>query len=64
MTINIRFRDDFWRRVCWSKGEDSQPKLCSCCAGALTDVPLVLWRENGSRIAVCDPCIEKFVEVK
>ena len=62
MTARLKFRDGFdWRRVTWSRPNSPTPALCSYCSGALPEVPLMLWREDGAALSFCDPCVEQWV---
>jgi hypothetical protein len=58
----LRFRDGFdWKRVAWGRPDSPRRSLCSYCHGALSEVPLMLWREDGSAASFCDECLEKWV---
>lgn len=58
----LKFKPEFdWGRVAWSKPDSPRSPLCSYCQGALPEVPLMLWRENGSAMQLCDPCVENLV---
>jgi hypothetical protein len=35
--------------------------ICSYCHGALPEVPLMLWREDGSAMQLCDECVETWI---
>lgn len=63
MTAQLKFRASFdWRRVAWGRPDSPQRALCSYCAGALPECPLMLWREDGSAMQLCDDCVEKCLE--
>jgi hypothetical protein len=57
----LRFRAGFWDGVAWGAPDSPRRALCSKCAGALPEVPLMLWDEHGSAIQLCDLCIERWV---
>jgi hypothetical protein len=58
----LRFRDGFdWRRVAWGKPDSPVRSLCSYCHGRLPEVPLMLWKEDGSAASFCDGCVEQWV---
>ena len=58
----LTFRDGFnWRRVTWSRPDSPPPALCSYCSGPLPEVPLMLWREDGAALSLCDPCVTAWV---
>lgn len=62
MTARLQFRDGFdWRKVTWSRPDSATPAICSCCSGALPEVPLMLFREDSSAVSLCDTCIERWV---
>ncbi len=62
MTARLNFRDGFdWRKVTWSRKDSTLPAVCSYCSGALPDVPLMLFREDGACISFCDGCVEQWV---
>lgn len=65
--MKLAFRDGFdWKRVTWSGPNSPPPSICSYCFGALPEVPLALYRENGAGASFCDACVETWVisEVK
>jgi hypothetical protein len=49
-----------WRRVTWGKADSPPRKLCCYCHGALPEVPLMLWREDGAGVSFCDDCVEQW----
>lgn len=61
--MKLRFRDGFdWRRVTWGRPDSIPTAICSYCHGALPEVPLMLWNEQGACIQFCDACVEQWVE--
>jgi hypothetical protein len=59
----FKFREGFWEKVAWGRPDSPQRPICSCCHGALPEVPLMLWREDLSALQLCDECVEKWVTV-
>jgi hypothetical protein len=50
-------------RIVWGK-PDARPRLlCALCHGALPEVPLMLWKEDGSGASFCDACAEQVFQV-
>jgi hypothetical protein len=47
---------DVWDRVVWSKPQSPRPSLCSLCFGGVEDVPLMLWKADGSCAQFCREC--------
>jgi hypothetical protein len=48
--------------VAWGRQDSPVRKLCAICHGALPEVPLMLWRADGSAASFCEECIEKWIE--
>jgi hypothetical protein len=60
--MRLKFKDDFdWRRVTWGRPDSVPTAICSYCHGALPEVPLMLWNEQGACIQFCDACVEQWV---
>ncbi len=58
----LKFAPEFdWKRVAWGLANSPQRALCSYCHGALPECPLMLWREDGAAMQLCDPCVEAMV---
>lgn len=53
---------EFWSRVAWGRPDSPPRSLCSFCAAKLPEVPLMMWKPDGSGAAFCDPCAEKVIE--
>jgi hypothetical protein len=47
-----------WRRVAWGRPDSRPRELCAYCAGALPDVPLRVWKDDGSGASFCEACAE------
>ena len=63
MSVELRFKPSFdWSRVAWGKPDSPRRDLCSYCAGALSEVPLMLWKKDGSCMQLCDKCVELAIE--
>lgn len=60
--MELRFKPEFnWRRVAWGRPDSPQRPLCSYCHGALPEVPLMLFREDGACVSFCDECLGRWV---
>jgi hypothetical protein len=65
MTRGLRFKPGFdQKRLTWGKPDSPPRPLCSCCHGALPEVPLMMWRNDGSAISFCDDCARAALEPK
>lgn len=61
--MQLRFNRLFHReRLIWSDWSSPPPALCSYCAGALPEVPVMMWNTAGDCAAFCDPCVETYIE--
>jgi hypothetical protein len=45
-----------WHRVVWSAPTANAPCVCGHCFGALPEVPLMVWKPDGSGASFCDAC--------
>ena len=60
--MKLKFKDGFdWRRLTWGHPDSVPTEICSYCHGALPEVPLMLWNEQGACIQFCDGCVEQWV---
>jgi hypothetical protein len=50
-------------RLAWGKPDSPPTAICSCCFGALPEVPLILWNAKGWTLRLCDKCIAKNFEL-
>lgn len=63
--MQLRVRRWFdWKRVAWGKPDSPMRDLCALCHGALPDVPLIVWRADGSAASFCDDCVADMFESK
>lgn len=63
MTLKHHFRLTYDSRlIAWGKPDSPRRSLCAICHGALPPVPLIMWKDDGSCIALCDDCTSKHVE--
>jgi hypothetical protein len=53
-----------WSHVSWGKPDSMPTAVCSYCSGCLPDVPLMLWKPDGSCAQFCDGCVRKWWAVK
>jgi hypothetical protein len=59
MTHALQPRPGFdWGRVTWGRPDSPVSALCSYCSAGIgaDDMPLRLWREDGSAAQFCDEC--------
>jgi len=49
--------------IAWGKPDSPIRLLCAICHGALPDVPLMMWADDGSMASLCDDCVEKWMVV-
>lgn len=64
MTARLAFRPGFdWKRVAWGRPDSPPRPMCSYCHAGIgaDDVPLMLWREDGSASQFCDVCVEAWI---
>lgn len=65
MTAPLAFRPGFfdWKRVAWGRPDSPPRPMCSYCHAGIgdDDVPLMLWREDGSAASFCDACVEAWI---
>lgn len=55
-----------WGRVKWAGAKEPQPDVCSYCDVILDedDVPLRMWKPDGSAVAFCDGCAKRWFGVE
>jgi hypothetical protein len=62
--VRLKFRTGFdWRKVTWGRPDSVSTAICSYCHGALPEAPLMLWRQDGSAMQLCDDCVEKWGDI-
>ena len=54
------------RRICWGKPDSPVRPFCALCQGFLDkdDVPVTLWKPDGSGASFCDECFEELISAK
>jgi len=62
MTVTLRFRAGFEKRLAWGLPDAPLRELCAICAGPLPAVPLMLWKDDGSGASLCDKCVNEWIE--
>lgn len=62
--VEIRFRPGFWEKVSWGLPDSPRRALCSMCHAAISEVPLMCWRDDGAMIQLCDQCTEQWVAAR
>jgi hypothetical protein len=55
----LAIRPEYAARIVWGKPESPQRDLCAICHGGLPEVPIRMWKADGSGAALCDTCVEK-----
>jgi hypothetical protein len=50
--------------IVWGKPDSPRRALCAICHGGLPDVPLILWRSDGSAASFCDSCVERWISTE
>jgi hypothetical protein len=61
MSLSIAPKPGFpWRLIAWGKPNSPQRDLCALCHGRVGNVPLILWKDDGSAAKFCDPCVDKW----
>jgi hypothetical protein len=55
-----------WSRVAWGRPESPRRPLCAYCHAGIgeEEVPLMLWKPDGSGAQFCDECAERWFGVK
>lgn len=52
-------------RLRWDRAQGAVTQMCSVigcgCAFTVDDVPLRMWKPDGSAIALCDACAKRYV---
>lgn len=60
-TPKLSFRAGFWDDVAWGAPDSPVRPLCAKCHGPLPEVPLMLSRDDGSMIQLCNKCTEAWL---
>jgi hypothetical protein len=66
-TVKLGFRRDFDPALLsWGGPDEPAAEECSICEAAFDedDVPLIMWREDGWCVRLCDACVERWIEAK
>jgi hypothetical protein len=50
--------------IAWGRPDARLRLLCAVCHGALPEVPLMLWKDDGACASFCDDCVERYIETK
>jgi hypothetical protein len=50
--------------IAWGRPDSPLRELCAICAGALPEVPLMMWKADGSAASFCDACVDKWIILK
>jgi hypothetical protein len=65
--VKLGFRRDFDPTLlAWGGPDEAPTETCSICDAVLEeeDVPLIMWREDGRCVRLCDACVARWIEVK
>jgi hypothetical protein len=57
----FKFKPGFWDKVAWGRPDSPVRDLCAMCHGALPEVPLMLWAEDGRAISLCEDCCDEWI---
>jgi predicted amidophosphoribosyltransferase len=59
----MTLRSKLAQRICWGAVWPDSPQrpLCAICHGPLPEVPLMMWRPDGSAASFCDSCAEEVI---
>lgn len=49
--------------IAWGKPNSPRRPLCAICHGPLPEVPLMMWKSDGSGVSFCDHCTETWIQV-
>lgn len=49
-----------WDHITWGLPDSVPTAICSYCSGALPEVPLMLWKDDGSCAQFCDRCATRW----
>lgn len=60
---DIELDPEEMKHVAWGRADSPRRPFCARCHAHLNedDVPLMLWRQDGSCISLCDLCTQKIV---
>lgn len=62
--VRLRFRADFDPTLLsWGGPDERIAEECSICDAAFAedDVPLIMWREDGWTVRLCDACVRRWI---
>jgi hypothetical protein len=59
--IQWSWRPGFYEAVNWGRPDAVPRPICSVCCGALPEVPLQIWKADGSGAALCDDCVDNWL---
>jgi hypothetical protein len=63
MRFRLVFRDGM-PPIAWGRPDSPRRDLCAVCHGALPDVPLMMWKSDGSAASFCDACVDRWITSK
>lgn len=59
--MSLQLDPEFMKSVVWSRPDSPTPSVCSKCFGALPEIPLMLFRQDGGAIWLCNECAAKAI---
>lgn len=62
LNLTFRFREGT-PPICWGRPDSPRRELCAICHGALDEVPVMMWKDDGSGASFCDQCVDLWIEV-
>lgn len=63
MRIKLRFRPEA-PPIAWGAPDSPRRNLCAICHGALPEVPLMMWKDDGSGASFCDECVDRWISAE
>lgn len=53
-------------QICWGRPDSPQRPFCALCQAYIAedDVPIRIWRPDGSAAAFCDPCVARLFRMR
>lgn len=56
---SLDLKPEWAAKIVWGHPDSPQRDLCAICHGGLDDVPLRIWKGDGSAAAFCDDCAKQ-----
>lgn len=58
----LTLKPDALAKINWGRPDSPTRPICAICHGPLPEVPLMLWKADGSGASLCDECVEQATE--